>query len=1140
MILSVFFTGVLCSQTENNYRSKKVLVEKSQLRIDSLSILPSSFKVTENELLINDSLYEIDFFDGRFIWKGQLPVKLQFEYRVFVLDFSKKYMNRDESLVRQEDTLKMVPFRFTTVSNNADWLGGSSLNKSGSISRGVMFGNNQDLSVNSNLNLQLSGKISDDISILASISDDNIPIQPEGNTQQLQDFDQVYIQLFSDKWKLTAGDFWMKSPQSYFMKYNKRAQGGSFQVHQENVYKGIDSSALKFTTSAAVSKGKFGRNVIQGVENNQGPYKLIGADGEQFIIVLSGTEIVYIDGEMIIRGQENDYIIDYNTSEITFTANRLITKDKRITVEFQYSDKNFARSIIEVNAETTINDWDIFVNVYSEQDAKNQPLQQDLSDFDKETLFNAGDNLLLAQTSGIDSLGFENNANRYEKLDSLGYEIVKYTTNELTGQYAVIFSDVGFGNGDYIQSGFSAFGKIYEWIAPDTIGGLIVHKGRFEPVKLLIAPKKRQMVSGGFNKRIGKGITTSMELAYSNNDVNTFSDLDAADNEGYAAKFSVMIDRKLNKKWTLKSVNNLELTSENFMMIERFRDVEFNRNWNVNNLENGNQLIGNASVNLTKGNDFSVLYGLNYFKQDEVYNGIKNNLALDLRKYIDLKYVGSYLGSTSAENTNFYRHKSDVSKSKGIFRLGYEDEFERNVFTKNDTISNSSYQFYDYQFYVSNSDTTVNKFKVFYRERQDKYFDGEQLLIATRAINPGGSLQLLKNPKQQFILKTNYRRLITQDANATSDASENGLLNRIEYRANFFKGGITSTMFYEVGSGLELRREYAYIEVPAGQGVYTWVDYNGDNIKDLNEFELAQYPDQATYLRVSTPSNNYVKVLSNEFSEVLSVNFKNIFKGKDVFSKFIQRFNSQTNYKVDRKTTQEDILESLNPFGSTPDDENLVSINNSIRQSTFFNRTNSKFGLEHTYLSFSSKSLLVSGFDTRSRESNEVKFRLNLTRKFTIQLSGALENKISKADYIQGRDYDIEILKSEGKFTFQPSTAYRIAFVGGYKDKRNDPSIVESDAFITEMGLEGKWNQLKKGTLTGNFKYAKIVYTGLGNNALAFEMLESLQPGDNIIWTIGYQRTFANNLQLTINYNGRKSDGTDVVHTGGLQLRAFF
>ena len=454
---------VIGQKLPNSLRVKKIKIISDSTFLDSLSIVPGSLIVEANNQLVSDSAYSLLPVKSVLVWHTPIKDEAVITYRVFPLNFDQTYFHKDTNSIFRHGDNSPIPFRFSTVNAQSDIFNMGGLNKSGSISRGVMFGNNQDLSINSNLNLQLSGKISNNISILASITDDNLPIQPAGNTQQLQDFDQVFIQLFSDTWRLTAGDFWMKKPEGYFLNYNKRAQGGGFTKVTNNIlekHKNADTilSFLENRFSAAISKGKFGRNVIQGVEGNQGPYRLSGSENEQFIIVLSGTERVYIDGRLLTRGQENDYIIDYNTSEIEFTPKQLITKDKRITIEFQYSDKNYARSVLESSNLFKVSDWKFHLNVYSEQDSKNQPLQQDLIQSEKDLLAQVGDDLLAAIAPSADSVGYTSDQVLYKKVDSLGYDPVYVnSSNPDSAHYRLVFSNVGIGNGNYIEEGFSAF-----------------------------------------------------------------------------------------------------------------------------------------------------------------------------------------------------------------------------------------------------------------------------------------------------------------------------------------------------------------------------------------------------------------------------------------------------------------------------------------------------------------------------------------------------------------------------------------------------------------------------------------------------------------------------------------------------------
>src|SRR5690554_7842604 len=90
------------------------------------------------------------------------------------------------------------------------------------------------------------------MNILATVTDDNLPIQPDGNTNQLQEFDQVFIQLYGKEYKIIAGDFWLKKPSGYFTNYNKRAQGLFGQYTW-----GDEKSKWTAQGAGALSKGKF-------------------------------------------------------------------------------------------------------------------------------------------------------------------------------------------------------------------------------------------------------------------------------------------------------------------------------------------------------------------------------------------------------------------------------------------------------------------------------------------------------------------------------------------------------------------------------------------------------------------------------------------------------------------------------------------------------------------------------------------------------------------------------------------------------------------------------------------------------------------------------------------------------------------
>jgi hypothetical protein len=1052
------------------------------------------------------------------------------------------------------------------------------LSKSGSISRGISFGNNQDIILNSNFNLQLAGKLSDNMDIMLAATDQNIPFQPEGNTQQLQEFDKVFVQIGiqgipeNGKTTVTAGDFLLEQPKGYFMNYNKKLQGLSFESVIQNSKRGI----ITAKASAAVSKGKFARNVSvesvngntfngQKQERNQGPYKLRGAENEQFIIVLAGTEKVYLDGELLERGQENDYIIDYNTAEVVFTPKNLITKDKRIVVEFQYSDKNYARSLIHAGTEYETKKISTRINVFSEQDNKNHPLQQNLSQQQKSLLASIGDTLQNALWTSADSVPFNKTEVLYDKKDTIiGTHfypgIFVYSTDSTKAHYRLSFSFVGPNKGNYRVKQASANGRVYEWVLPDTITNQ--PRGSYEPIILLITPKQKQMVTAGSDILISKNSKLSFEGAASKNDINRYSPYDKANDDGFGAKINwesfIPLSQKPDSatntthRWNLLTNLYYEYVQKTFSAIERFRNVEFERDWNQSSASAlSDQNIFGGKIGIAKNQNL-IAYDYKSFLEGSFYTGMKHGAIVNLTtKGFLVNAEGSFLTSKSQQNkTDFLRQRATLAKEFKInhakLKIGIRQRMEENRIMEKttDSLLNGSLRFYEREPFVEFTDSAGNKYTLSYKQRMDygrSLLPLAELHRSTFAENYGGELYLIGNPNSMLRINGNYRILKIMDSTITTQKPENTIIGRMEYTFTLLKGFFSSSTFYDIGSGLEVRKDFIFLEVAPGQGTHIWIDYNGNGIHELNEFEISPFSQEANFIKVWVPTNNYISTYTNQFSEVFTLKPSAQWSLKRGMRKYISRFSNQMAYRTDRKTANENLWIAYNPFYSDAKDKTLASLNSSLRNTIYFNQTDPVFGMDYTIQDERNKILMENDTTSRKNYFNEIHLRWNINSQWTLQNLYKRGVKTNKSEFFTSRNFHVLFFEIEPKLSFQPLSSFRITISYKYVNKKNELGVNPMGwATIKNFGAEMKYNSVNKGSLMAKTNYILISSTVSENTPLGFEMLEGLKTGKNYTWSIGYSRTLASNIQLTLSYDGRQSPGIKIIHTGNAQVRAFF
>ncbi|MEN7546649.1 hypothetical protein AAG747_01940 [Rapidithrix thailandica] len=1128
------------------------------IQVDTLSLHASSIQITDIQPNTAQqhwlsTQYDLNTNQLRFrLDSNQLQIPPQIDsvricYQVFPVNFAEMTYHR--SLEAYDTGYYGIPEEETLPKEQAplekeEIFSSNQLYKTGSISRGISVGNSQDVVVNSALNLQLEGQLTEDIHLTAVINDQNVPFQPEGNTLHLQELDKVFVQLKHKHAELSAGDIVLKSDSSYFLKYLKNIQGG-----QAKVYLG-QGGDFESTSSAAVSvaKGQFHIDNISPLEGVSGPYRLQGPNHESFLVVIANSEKVYLDGRQLTRGYQNDYTIDYNTAEITFTNQILITKFSRIKVEFEYAVQQYSRSIFQASHQQRLKNINTYVHFYQEKDNPNSSLLFSLSEADKQLLSDLGDNTTQAFSPAVDTLEeFDVNQILYTQKETLVDGEKRFyfewaPKESAAPYYRVAFSEVGTNQGNYRLEQNTANGRVYRWHPP--VDG--IPQGNYAPVRLLVPPTKKQMVTTGVNIRLNKHHRVFVEGAFSEFDKNLFSSLDREDDRGMAIKggyYAQNLPLSSGNTYRLDYGVDWEFNQESFTPIDRFRSIEYDRNWAIQQDSTGEDQILNAHIGLKKDSKNAVKYRFSIRDKQNVVSGTQH--WAELKKSLGKFYLQSQAFLLKSEhpqvNSDWQRLQMQLAYQGNKFQPGYQYQLDKNSTRTiaNDSIVNSLMNYEAHEWFIQNGDSTQNRYRIAYTLRDD-YQPLEGQLSHSSHSQTVQANYAIQQTHQQLNFVFTYRLL--ENLSVAKQPDEETVMGRLDWNTSWLDKHIRSELSYASTSGRELKREYIFVKVEPGKGTHTWRDDNNDGIQDLNEFYPAVLPDEMNYAKFFLPSTEYINAFALNFQYKLYWEMPRGWKNQRGFKRFLQRFSMRSSVAVNKKVTSESIWTRILPWDTGISKEELLADQSVLRNTLFFNRKSPKFGMELRTLLARNKQLLSNGFENRSNREWLLNSRWNLTSVLFSGwelAEGSVENT---SNFLTERNYQIQHYRLASEWAWQPNAYFRFSTTLEVKQKedQSETEVPPEDALIKQMKFSLKWSKAVKRTINAQFNLIHIDYEGVVNSPVGYEILEALQPGTNFTWNLNWIQRLTNGLQLKVIYHGRKPPQQDSIHLGRMQVTALF
>lgn len=1114
--------------------------------------------------------YRINYNDGEITLNKKLFSNLQLDtfqiynvqvvYDVFPYAFKDEYSNFE--MLVQTDTLTGDTVEIAT--QKSDFVGsifeGTDLTKSGSLFRGFSVGNNRDLTLNSGFRLQLNGKLASDLEINAALTDEDSPIQPEGNTQKLQELDKVFIEIRGNNFTGTIGDINVGVLNTQFINFSRKIQGAK-------AYADYGFGEAEF--SGAIQRGKFNINSFNGIDGTQGPYRLIGRENETDIVVLSGTEKVYLDGVPMTRGEQADYVIDYGIGSVTFTNNRLITSASRIIVEFEYTDRKYSRAILTgSNTLRLLNKkMSLYAHYIGENDNPDKTIDFSLTPEDREIIAQAGDDRFKAVKSGVVFVGTDTatgiGRGLYVKSDTVvskeNITVYKYLPNDSASVYQVVFSFVGQGNGNYSQQSLQQY----------NFAGL--KQGSYDTVIFIPIPNSYQVADIGISYESSpkREFTFDLESALSLYDANKLSSIDDDGNGGFALNGKIAFRKERFdflglKLYSIEFEARQKLVNKSYVPLERYNPVEFYREYNIQDTEVLTEDLKEASLAFSPVKFMNVKALFGQLKRGSVFNSLRavGDFAMrnDTLRLPDILYRIEYISSrydVTGSKSNWLRQYGNLSY-RNIFGdmflgepsmelgLSFNQENRQNfsAVTTGDSLSNGSFAFFEVRprLILNNFQSTTIYGEAGYR--QDRLPVNGFLKEESNALTylAGIRYEGLSWMTTLFELTVRNKKY-TEEFTTETNKNNNTLLVNWQTSVDPFNGGFQTDLFYNITSERQAKVERVFVPVPVGQGNYIYLgDLNGNGLQDENEFQLTTFND-GNYVRINRPTSELFPVTGLNTSARFNIRPSRFFNitGSGFGSELLRNVTAETYLRVEENSKDPDTKNVyMLDFATFQNDSNTLFGTQLFQQDINFFEFNPQYSLKLRFLQQESFNQFVSGNERLFTLQRLARLKLGLTKDLTLNFEYSNRVDRNEAPVASVRNRNIYSDGLLGDFSYRPVQEIESGFTIGISKATDVYPEKPVIADINQQTLRFIYSFAMLGRLRVEFERGEV-NLNQSNIIYPFELTTGRQEGRTFIWRGIFDYSISKNLQATINYDGRvEGSNTKVIHTGRAEIKAFF